>query len=106
MNYELAKKLKDTGFSQFGSGITLGGGVIKEYVYVPILSELIEACGDNFESLVCGRNLSGKIMWSATTLVLPVGGTSDPLYPQTNFLYDNPEEAVAELWLELNKNGK
>ena len=62
------------------------------YSHHPSLSELIEACGDLFLGL---RNETG--FWSATG------------FPEGNrkaWFTENgktPEEAVANLWLELNK---
>lgn len=98
MNYELAKKLKDAGFKQGGDGgrIHADGCNWKDFPcaqpYTPTLSELIEACvgiGRNF-------NMSYKIekgTWRATSY-----------YDKT--IQGNgstPEEAVANLWLALNK---
>ena len=89
MNYELAKQLKDAGFPQIGSGFTLypNDGIHKE-VRFPTLSELIEACGGNSKALIQQNN---KTMWEyAIDGQGAVGQT--------------PEEAVANLWLELNKS--
>ena len=79
MDYALAKQLKDAGFPGL-SGLA-----------EPTLTELIEACGERFESL----NRHGEGAWGAegwptdnTTPLLVVGST--------------PEEAVAKLWLALN----
>lgn len=124
MSYELAKELKDTGFPQMGDGfiLLLGNpelvedpedqtmsrierskyvmlGKYNRYgedVYEPTISELIEACGDKFHTL--GRS-PDRLWWAAEfkdsaifedTYPLRVGGNS-------------PEEAVARLWLALNK---
>lgn len=113
MNYELAKQLKDAGFPQQGESykgfyvmkdgsiidktvqpIVINNDVI-EGIYSPTLSELIEACGDNFRNLE--RNDEGTF----------------EAYPTREILIKNngwwieksssPEEAVAKLWLELNK---
>ena len=91
MNYELCKKLEEAGykFKDFIVDEYIGvdkedGGWIK-----PTLSELIEACGDKFVSLTqdwtnnhwyCEAKGVTRVIW---------GGTS--------------EEAVAKLWLALNK---
>ncbi len=104
MNYSLAKELKDAGFSQEGDGKVLGRSfddladyrgedeiyTISEEVtcYVPTLSELIEACGDDFGQLT--RVLSGE--WDANNSIHDIR-TND----------STPEEAVARLWLALNK---
>jgi hypothetical protein len=59
-------------------------------VYVPTLSELIEACDDQFRLLE--RHNSPAAPWTAHTLhVGPAIGNT-------------PEEAVARLWLALNEN--
>jgi len=96
MKYETAKKLKEAGFpfrKYEGKeekpnlwDIEYEGGSF-ESLYIPTLSELIEACGEDFR-LLCQ---DGKNYWSATSLknYIEHGST--------------PEEAVANLWLELNK---
>jgi hypothetical protein len=102
MNYELAKKLKDAGFPQSGRGgfkWTDEEPHLGEPVYIPTLSELIEACGEEFGTL-------GKYKW-------PSGdGRADWLatqqYDAENLGKNNkgegstPEKAVANLWLALN----
>ena len=66
---------------------------LEDVLNVPILEELIEACGDGFGGLQKREN--GYDAWSKTDLskktikVYSTGST--------------PEEAVSELWLELNK---
>lgn len=99
--YELAKQLKDAGFPQKGKGETLttvppGQPANEDYeVYCPTLSELIEACGDRFGSLV--RHANGN--WRA----------SEASHTDTHFILKKfadattPDVAVALLWLELNK---
>lgn len=101
MTYELAKKLKDAGFPQeqhipyedYAEGDFLQQD--GELVYVPILSELIEACtsldiGDYVEFRLTFWKNHGE--WVA----------------QQNFDFygkgSTPEEAVANLWLELNNH--
>lgn len=108
MKYELAKKLKDAGLkieSDFGyvylepwQGATHIYDLCcdprtdgKDYVYAPTLSELIEACGDVFNSLN-RQKLINK--WYVNF---------DREYdyePESEG--DTPEEAVANLWLKLN----
>lgn len=126
MNYELAKQLKDAGFPQNPNGMGYSGfeprGEICDLpedehnkkcndwdckntynpdVYPPLLSEIIEACGDNFEELIKGDmgsearwyvigNNFGKFQGNKNTSEIDVNGST-------------PEEAVAKLWLELNK---
>jgi hypothetical protein len=96
MNYELAKQLKDAGFPQQENSYQAiqtypakNAGVIP---YYPSLSELIEACGDRFNS-VC-REPDG--MWWADWESKPLELEGDRA--------TTPEEAVARLWLALNKS--
>ena len=93
MNYELAKKLKEAGFpprdrrcmacveTHLGCDMTV----------MPPLSELIEACGEKFGSLT--RSYGDTVFkWKAIDSEHQIGR-----------LANTPEEAVAELWLALNK---
>ena len=96
MDYELAKELKDAGFPQAGKGKWIGPPDALRWrsgnrVYVPTLSELIEACGDQFISLT--KDVTG---WFAL---------GDPRndYSRQETVGLTPEEAVARLWLALNK---
>ena len=107
MNYELAKQLQDAGFPQsaplepycldcknWKKERCLLEGHNTDYIKVPTLSELIEACGERFGSLV-QTNMRDK-NWMAVW-------ESEPL--EEEYIYGQiPEEAVAKLWLELNKN--
>lgn len=97
MNYDLALKLKNAGFPQgeIGSWICCVEGLhvgreSEDDIYVPTLSELIEACGDSFYSLHIVSTTKGN--WEARA-------TSDEI--GTGF---TPEEAVANLWLALQDN--
>ncbi len=85
MNYELAKQLKDAGFPQTGDN---QNGYANDGGYEPLLSELIEACGDKFMDL---HYFSDTKTWLAV---------SDE---NTTARSSTPEEAVANLWLALNK---
>ena len=88
MDYTLAKKLKDAGFPmEYFEQIGVTAGVIPNF---PTLSELIDACGERFESLLKTNTKEG-CEWSAR-------GYN---YPTTGYL--SPEEAVANLWLVINK---
>jgi len=91
MDYSLAKRLKDSGFPQKPDAIwdKLVG---PEPIYYPTLSELIEACGDYFESLV--RTPEGKYKTNTD-----IGYSHD--FGASNGT--TPEEAVANLWLALNE---
>lgn len=94
MNYELAKKLKDAGFPQY-SIECLFDPKLKEWgasdmACSPTLSELIEACGDQFYEL-CKTDYD----WIANCY----SDKNRVVYERG----DSPEEAVANLWLALNK---
>ena len=84
MNYELAKQLKEAGFPQHKPNC-----VDKDQweYYSPSLSELIEACGEEYRMMKYSVEHLG---WFA-------GGYKEEGFGQT------PTEAVANLWLELNK---
>jgi hypothetical protein len=93
--YEIYKKLYDNGFPQKNRTeleidgnrnvwfISDGG---KEY-FVPLLSELIDACNGKFGALLAGPVIG---VWTARGNGVEVHSSSR-------------EEAVARLWLELNK---
>lgn len=110
VNYELAKELQESKFpinnidlkkayKSDGTLMTLGdSGTYKgELVWIPSFSELIEACGNEvgiykISPIECNA-------WSKK-LDLPVDDESN------DFRYligSTPEEAVARLWLALNK---
>lgn len=119
MTYELAKQLNDAGFlqdriatSREGENISfVDSGLItredhtkisrsefekkQNRCYIPTLSELIEACGDqllNIEHVLDG-GLDGKEkLWWASAKNHERGG-------------ETIEEAVANLWLALHTNG-
>lgn len=96
MDYELAKQLKEAGFPQTSdseykhiypneTATRLGTDGMRE----PTLSELIEACGDDFIQLRKTHN-KPRSLWLASSL-------------ETDESAETPEEAVAKLWLELIK---
>ena len=102
MNYELAKRLKDAGFpqtkSQYGEYYITGSpgtflGLIPrndDILTFPTLEELIEACGDNLMSI---DNIDSRVsMWRSVTP-----------FPHKAFFGTSPIEAVAGLWLAINK---
>jgi len=103
MTYETAKKLKDAGFYQGEEGMSAqtmwhpdyldNGSIPKDLVvYVPTLSELIEACGDGLG--VFRINNTESSAWKQS---------NDPDDPCKWVALDKtPEEAVANLWLALN----
>lgn len=99
MTYELAKQLKDAGFTFIQvstdplarrSDTLYAFGDGKSY-YEPTLEELIEACGDiivGFRRLV---DFGWEVFYEEESL------------EEIFFQGITPEEAVAALWLELNK---
>lgn len=98
MDYNLAKQLKDAGFPQemkkgtylcktIGINIDSFAEFDNTLSYSPTLSELIEACGDNFDAL---ETLGGGKKWGARC-------GSEEVHA------DSPLEAVALLWVALNK---
>lgn len=105
LSYELAKKLKDVGFPQVWPQSdemeiqdALAISKIKEKyqkdVYIPSLSELIEACGE-FDRLIKVRDMDDKLYeWLAF---------STPEIGLKEGHGKTPEKAVANLYLELHK---
>ena len=112
INYELAKRLKDAGFplemSHESWEIRCKNGIKKQllspyFVFIegdnysiPTLSELIEACGEDFHCLVHvidGEIDSDREFWSAGKGALVKDWSNG----------STPEEAVAMLWLALNQ---
>lgn len=102
MKYELMNELKDAGFPQGtdrvipkGSGkLDAQGNLHLPYVpvYSPSLSELIHACGEDFGSLE-----------KMDTYWLCSHFTGDKYEVPPRYTGDTLEEAVAHLWLALNK---
>ena len=107
MNYELAKRLKDAGFPQekFSGGYLCAHGghaptpdTCWDKVYCPPLEELIEACGT-----ICPKVFDfyrSLPNWLATGI--PEDGLCD-CEEMPSGRGDTPIEAVANLWIELNK---
>lgn len=119
MNYELAKKLKDAGFpqkrpqelcpcnkpKQMDGMTSLCGHSYYQYVSVPTLEELIEACEEKFKRLVKkgGNKRRPTIIWHAQAQ----GESFDGLFgmmrtPDVHTSGSTPTEAVANLWLEIH----
>ena len=101
MNYALAKKLKDAGYPQPLIAYTHmwkrdGSGV---KAYCPDLEELIMKCGDDIESLfkVFKKDRSSKAEDGM------FGGWEAIKDSDTWYWGETPKEAVANLWLEINK---
>lgn len=100
MDYQLAKELKNAGFPQkehngFSGIIPVMNGAEKTSYY-PSLSELIEACG--------GKNF-GLCRNNARTEEKAWGAFDHCIYELAENFGDGstPSEAVARLWLALNK---
>lgn len=117
MDYVLCKHLKDAGFPQapgVDSNYIRRTGRAPVYicehnrahykcpthseVYVPHLRELIDACGDKFLSveLIIDGGLDGneRLFWASCRPFL---------IPESyQIAGETPEEAVANLWLNLN----
>lgn len=97
MTYELTKELKDAGFPILDF-------ICEEVIHTadscehcravtPNLSELIKACGDRFYSIFVSQYTKTDRLWIAETFENDWIQTSGK----------TPEEAVAKLWLTLNK---
>lgn len=104
MNYKLAKQLKDAGFPQEEktSPTICDEGSLRSYdilpCYCPSLSELIETCGDRFRALtLLNKNDFGTPKNIGKWIAEDKLGKIDFQGGNT------PEEAVAKLWLKLNK---
>ncbi len=114
ITYEQAKQLKDAGFSKKNClfyWVNMGRDGNEEWTLVysdsydwhdggasagkndvacPTISELIEECGNNFHVLHRWITMKGLLWGAADRYGLIEEGKS-------------PEEAVAKLWLKLNK---
>lgn len=102
ISYELVKQLKDAGFPfKECKIISLDTDCDREtirfseeedkYFHIPSISELIEACGDNINMMNKVYSITGSPSW----IVGRYGGIDAKA--------DTLEEAVAKLWLALNK---
>ena len=114
MKLELAKELRDAGFSniqdvQHRQGreflapdghvfvYSLGQIAPSEDWFIPTLDELIEACAGDFDSMY--RSADGS--WLAASGTYD-DGDADGLQRRKGESKDSPEEAVARLWLALH----
>lgn len=108
MEYKLARELRDAGFPQEGVKepycitcadwaktplICLNRKHEREFIKVPTLSELIEACGEEFYSVV----RVSPAVWKAFSTV------DGENFICTSKGCETPEEAVTRLYLALNK---
>ena len=97
VDYQLAQELRDAGFPQSGRGTQIGPSDklvwrAGDRVYIPTLSELIDACGERFWMLEAHNLEAGN--WHAS------GYGADKIQGAYG---SSPDEAVARLWLALVK---
>ncbi len=100
MNYKLAKELKD---ARFPKDAFLLGEDIETTSFIPTLEELIEACAIDSSPIL----FQSKEKWYASDW----GGTGFGDLWIDDHLYclcegATPTEAVARLWIALNKKTK
>lgn len=109
MNYQLAKKLKDAEFPFKEWYLEEHSGKSSELQWdnkdweFPTLSELIEACGEDFNQLI--RVVDSKDDVDNRGLLKWIACGDDPENIRKVISLDGPtaETAVANLWLDLNK---
>lgn len=129
MEYSLAKELKDMGFPQrtkfyyvsrqfenYRDGNVIevepylryghGGWVSDVCTAAPTLSELIEVCGEDFGGLEQYSEAPADEHWEAMSARIWI---LEPKAKNPQFDHvvygSTPTEAVARLWLALNKHG-
>jgi len=113
MTYKLALQLKNAGWKQIVFTCRKDDhfcNVDKEDCIIeplgfPTLSELIEACGEEFCELVRSNNYTVKPMWLAypSEEAFNKSGNDCVLDCCGYEIGSTPEEAVANLWLAINK---
>ncbi len=91
MDYELAEELHKTGFKP--KNVTIAGSILA--IQTTSLSELIEACGEDLSAMLFIDN-----KWVVGRQGMPFSYLSEQ---HTQAKGATLEEAVARLWLELNK---
>ena len=98
MDFRLALKLKDAGFPQRNNIRAQAFHERKdEYIFAPTLEDLIKACDERMEGLDLKRKFKGvEVYWQAQVVKNTVFVDAEG---------DTMEEAVANLWIELNKKG-
>lgn len=90
---ETAKALKKSGFPIYFGLVTFPDGTeVAAWESYPDLKELIEACGDGFKNLC----RDGKYWWANASFRIDNNDIQ-------GWKSSTPEEAVANLWLALNK---
>ncbi len=110
MKYELAKELKDAGFPQWRDNENCDDSWLccihrpkdeerdESAVFIPTLSELIEACVPQFRRLELQAVHIENEVWYAGA-----GSWSDAFGYEFAGRGSTASEAVARLWLALNK---
>lgn len=104
IDYSLARQLKDAGFPQTGNGNTqvlLATDNIhaaEDSVYVPTLSELIEALDKDYFNLVHSIEIKGFPQVGKYYVISEISRDGGPV-----FASDDPVAALSKLWLALNK---
>lgn len=120
MNYDLAKKLKDAGFPQKSSVLVFQNresadlyisehGNVSKLVtdkwenmpYLPTLSELIEECGHTYNAVCLLAEF--ELLWSKDKWFAAFTDSDHKIIDNMCGEGLVPEEAVLNLWLELNK---
>jgi len=100
LSYEICKELKEAGYPQKREsciGYAKEDGAMwmaqhrNDVLYLPTLSELISECGDEIISLHFKSSGRSWVEYFGATTVLKTK------------LYSTPEEAVARLYLALNR---
>ncbi len=80
---------------------------VKENVYIPTLSELIAACGSGLKALLPPNTFDDFVIdkWGAVSKIGIINFYKKPYEFSCNdiLIGNTPEEAVANLWLALNK---
>lgn len=99
MKYEIYMELKNNGYPQGEPRVTdFYNKETGERVRVPFLEEVIEACGIGFRAIVReASDVHGQWIWAAKPMIQPNEGFI------TDYVGSTPSEAVASLWLSLNK---
>jgi len=100
MNYDTAKKLKEAGFPK-KTWLVLGPDRYR--FHMPTLSELIEACGQCLSHIKRLRVNDADYWWAVSHCGHPEHEWSGNNLEECG---ETPEEAVANLWLALNRKEK
>ena len=92
MRYKLAKQLKEAGFPQPEVTEVTRGGEYYKGVYIPLLEEVIEECGDDLEGIE----------------KMETGGWGAYTYSKkwANSIGVTHLEAVSNLYIKLTRNNK